>query len=786
MRGQGESKAMAECSTWIWSGKWGEREDKVPTQVLFRKRIEIDGEVEKADLRISADSRYKLYVNGVLVEAGPCKGDGQIWFYDQVSIKSYLKKGENVLAAAVLRFPLGPSKGNQSMVGTHIPGLFLEGRVLEKGGRCLELSADQSWKCVIDHGTSFVREAPGFAPLHFYEDVTPKRELRRWKEKGFDDRDWEEARPYERGLIRDAVSPGNLNPRPIPYMRRNRGRFKEIMAVRSSLSSRQQWEQMLLGTGMVEIGPEREEIVEIHGGEELCGYLHLAVEGGTGARIRILQSESYVQKDGTSKDGKPLKADRLDVESGILQGYEDVYHPCGDGTKAVPEEYETFWFRTFRFIRLEIVTGRDRLRIRDFYYEETGYPLDIKTHVETSDSSLQAVWDISARTLRRCMHETYMDCPFYEQLQYVMDSRAQILFTYQVSMDDRLARKCMDDFKRAQRYDGLLCSAYPNTRPNVIPGFSIFYVWMLHDHMMYFGDKELIRFHMPAVEQVLAYFYRSRAEEGYVGKTGGFYRQAKFWSFIDWVPRWKVGVPNAAKQGAVTMESLLYLIGLEKAAGLAVFLGREEQAREYRKTAGEVRESVRRFCVDEEGQIMDGPGFAEYSQHCQVFGVLSGVLDKDTGRKNLLETLRNREQYAQCTVSMALYLFRALEITGLYEETRECWNIWRRMVDNHMTTVAESDEYPRSECHAWGALALYELPGVVLGIGPAAPGFEKIRVHPVPGYLDWARGEGITPKGKVYVEWEKKDQKELSVTVRANREVMERIVKEKEIHYEEE
>ena len=74
----------------------------------------------------------------------------------------------------------------------------------------------------------------------------------------------------------------------------------------------------------------------------------------------------------------------------------------------------------------------------------------------------------------------------------------------------------------------------------------------------------------------------------------------------------------------------------------------------------------------------------------------------------------------------------------------------------------------------------------MLGIGPAAPGFEKIRVHPVPGYLDWARGEGITPKGKVYVEWEKKGQEELSVTVRANREVMERIVKEKGIHYEEE
>ncbi len=775
---------MAQDSKWIWSGSWGAKEDEVPTQVLFRREIEIDRAVDTADVKISADSRYKLYVNGVLAEAGPCKGDGQIWFYDQVSIKPYLREGNNVLAAAVLRFPMHPSRGNQSMVGTYFPGLFLEGSIVEEGGTSLDISADREWKCIIDERTSFVREAPGFAPLHFYEDVTEKREVRTWKEPGFDDSGWERACPYERGLIRDAVSPGNLNSRPIPYMRRSKGRFQEIMAVRKSETSKEQWQQMILGAGRVEIGPEKEEIVELHAGEEMTGYLHLVLEGGTGARIRILQSEAYVQRDSAGKSGRPVKTDRMDAKSGVLTGYEDVYCPAGDGTEEKPEEYEPFWFRTFRFVRLWITTGQEGLTIRDFYYEETGYPLDIRAGVKTSDESLEAVWDISARTLRRCMHETYMDCPFYEQLQYVMDSRAQILFTYAASMDDRLARKCMDDFKRAQRYDGLLCSAYPNTRPNVIPGFAIFYVWMVYDHMMYFGDRNLVRYHMPGVEQVLAFFERSRTEEGYVGKTGGFYRQARFWSFIDWAPQWKVGVPNAAEKGAVTMESLLYLMGLEKGAALALFLGREEQAREYRETAEELRESVRRFCVDENGWVMDGPGFAEYSQHCQVFGVLSGVLDRETGRRNLLGTLRHRERYAQCTVSMALYLFRALEMTGLYEETKECWNVWRQMVNNHMTTVAESDDDPRSECHAWGALALYELPAVTLGIRPAAPGFEKIRVCPMPGYLDWAGGEGLTPKGTVSVEWKRGGRKRIDVTVKAKREVMERIVREEGFHYQ--
>ena len=69
------------------------------------------------------------------------------------------------------------------------------------------------------------------------------------------------------------------------------------MAVRKSETSKEQWQQMLEGAGAVEIGPGKEEIVEIHAGEEMTGYLHLLLDHGPGARIQILQSESYVHKE---------------------------------------------------------------------------------------------------------------------------------------------------------------------------------------------------------------------------------------------------------------------------------------------------------------------------------------------------------------------------------------------------------------------------------------------------------------------------------------------------------
>lgn len=262
-------------------------------------------------------------------------------------------------------------------------------------------------------------------------------------------------------------------------------------------------------------------------GEEMCAFLRLGLAGGRGAEIELLESECYVLPDGT-------KGDRLDSVHGHLEGYTDRYTVAG----AENEVYEPYCFRTFRFLRVTIQTADEPLTLRFLDYEETGYPLSVKTAVDTSDKSLAPVWDISLRTLRRCMHETYMDCPFYEQLSYAMDTRAQILYTYAVSADDRLARRAIDDFRRAQRPDGLLNCSYPNVNVNVIPGFSMYYILMVHDHMLYFGDRALVKQNLPAIDRALGFFRAHLTADGLVDKTGGVNGRAPFWSFIDWAADW--------------------------------------------------------------------------------------------------------------------------------------------------------------------------------------------------------------------------------------------------------
>lgn len=821
-------------SNWIWSPCWDVQDKENPRLMLFRKKLELSEEPVEGKLCISADTRYKLYINGQLVQTGPSRGDNQVWFYDTVDVCTFLKKGINVVGVSVLRYPQDPAAGNHGMFRTSTPGLYVAGIIKDLRGSEYDLSADASWRCMTDRSVTFYREEERFAPLVIHEHAYGNRQIFGWKHAAYDDSSWEHAQAYKNIQMPQSVSPGNLMPRNIPFMYRKQRVFHDIIELRqlkdskedgidfaegrkentilghsqdrktflegrkentvsrhwqdrkaflegrkentepehlqdwkvflkgrkesTALGHLQDWKAFLKGEKEITVPGHSHVVVELDAGEEMTGYIRAAFAGGRDAEVSLLYSEAYVQDGVVGPERIPIKSDRRDNKHGHLQGYEDVYHVAGMGDWSQQEVYEPYWFRTFRFVRLSIRTAEESLTLCGLDYEETGYPLEIVSEVHTSDPSLDAIWEISARTLQRCMHETYVDCPFYEQLQYIMDARLQILYTYAVSADDRLARKCMDDLRRSQRYDGLLNCSYPNCNTNVIPGFSIYYILMVYDHMMYFGDRTLAEEHMPAIEQILHYFERHLTKEGYVEKIGGVNMEARFWSFIDWAAEWNdtSGMPPAGLDGSLTMETLLYIYGLQHSAALADFLDRTEMAEMYRDKACKAQTAVRTYCMGTDGMVQDGPGIDEYSQHCQVFALLTDTVDLETGRRNLLKTIKEAG-YTQCTVAMRFYLFRALEKAGLYAFTDRYWETWRNMVKMNCTTCVESEAYARSECHAWGALILYELPVIVLGVRPAQPGIKKVQIAPVLGYLTSASGAIKTPRGEIQVSWKMED-----------------------------
>ena len=102
----------------------------------------------------------------------------------------------------------------------------------------------------------------------------------------------------------------------------------------------------------------------------------------------------------------PVKTDRLDKVKGHLQGYQDVYEVGGYGEDETLETYEPFWFRTFRFIQLPHLYKGRAIDPETSGLRGNRISFEVKTHVEASDKDMKGIWEISERTLRRCMHET--------------------------------------------------------------------------------------------------------------------------------------------------------------------------------------------------------------------------------------------------------------------------------------------------------------------------------------------------------------------------------------------
>jgi hypothetical protein len=262
-----------------------------------------------------------------------------------------------------------------------------------------------------------------------------------------------------------------------------------------------------------------------------------------------------------------------------------------------------------------------------------------------------------------------------------------------------------------------------------IPAFSLYWVLMVHDHMVHYENVGLVRRYLGTVDGILEHFARLLVE--HLGLVGRFERAEESWAFVDWVAggKWMtpaegfkgMGVPPAYFGcGAATVHSLLYAVALLRAAELAECVGRVGVAEEYRGRAEALNAAVRRHCFDPEtGLFTDGPGSADRSQHAQVLAVLSGAAREGEAAALMRRAVLDRERYGlvRTSLAMAFYVFRAASLAGVYEELwEEMIRPWGVMLDQNLTTWAEFETNPRSDCHGWSATPIYEIVREVAGV----------------------------------------------------------------------
>ena len=233
---------------WIWTPEWTAEDDREPRIVYFRKSFLIQDLPASRRIRITADSRYKLYINGRFVQKGPQKAlDLREWFVDTAELAPFLQQGLNVIAVEVLRYPspdfsFAAHNYNDSLLRTQIPHLYVQDAIREERP---SLAGRYGWRCRINRDVRICGGNAHLEPIHVQEDVAATSAFAGWKRTEFDDGDWAGASVRLLFDVPMADAPGNLVPRTIPPMAYTEKRFESVSAVRQGGDILRDWQALI-------------------------------------------------------------------------------------------------------------------------------------------------------------------------------------------------------------------------------------------------------------------------------------------------------------------------------------------------------------------------------------------------------------------------------------------------------------------------------------------------------------------------------------------------------------
>lgn len=728
----------------------------------FRKDVDLTAVPADYVVHVTGDNRYKLYVNGTLVSLGPAKGDATHWNYETVDLVPWLKPGKNVIGALV--YHEGPSKpDSQASVSV---GFLLQGE-----GNARKLFTDRTWKCLKDDAYSPLRvSVSGYYVAGPGEQVDFSRKAEDWLTASTED--WLDARQGPAGEPKNVMSSNqgdghNLVPSPLPQMERTE---QPLATVRKAEGVKVP-AAFLSGNAPLTIPANTKAEILLDNGVLTNAYFNVKVDGGQGARLAVGYAEALYIPDPNSP-APPTEAqlasipeeyrnfaraprtvgkgNRDEIDGKIFVGREDVLLPDGK-----PHAWTTLAWRTYRYVRIQVETKDEPLTIGSVSGTFTGYPFQLASHLDSDDAELQKILETGWRTARLCAVETYMDCPYYEQLQYLGDTRIQALVTLYNSADDRLVKNFLHLADISRNADGITKSRYPTTIPQYIQPYALSYIYAMHDYLMYGKDTQFVLDLVPGAEQILGYFRRYQQEDGRVKNLPG-------WNFSDWVndsPDWNYGAPLKGADGCSINMDLQLLLAYQMMADMEDVRGNAWQAGEYRKEAERIAAAVKKaYWNPTRGLFADRAEQDHYSQHGNALAILAGIVDDP---KALAEKLLSDKSLNQCTIYYKFYLHAAYVKAGLGDDYLNWLDTWRENIAMGLTTWGEDANVfgTRSDCHAWGASPNIELYRTVLGIDSDAVAFKRVRIEPHLGDLKEIGGTMPHPSGSVSVHYKMKGKK---------------------------
>ncbi len=713
----------------LWDANWIAPQGTTTGVVYFRKSFTLAEKPHRFVIHVSGDSRYRLFINGQYATEGPQISDLRHYRFESLDISELLKGGRNTLAIQVWNL------GEEAPVYQMSKRLAL----IVQGNDSLSavVNTDKTWKYQSEPYITPIHFGPGNPDLyyHYYAagpmDKISAGVLWDWEKTDFNDTAWKSASQLQRGtpFLKSEYGDAQweLLARSIPLMERS---YQSFQAVRKTSSA----ERKILPNMPFSIAANQKMTVLLDQQQMTTAFPEIITEKGKGSEVKVIYAESLYDD--------PKNKGHRDSVNAKIHGVYDLFYPDGGRDR----KFTTLSYRAFRYVQLEITTGSEPLTIQKIGSWFTGYPFQKIGMFKANDSELEKVFDVGWRTERLCSYETYMDCPYWERLQYIGDTRIQALVSYYVSGDDRLARNAISQFEWSMTYDGLTGSRYPSALPQYIPNYSLVWVLMVHDYMMYRNDPEYVKSFLPGIKRVMEHFRQYLTQDNMM-------QQQPYWDFIDHTFSTKK-VIEASHFKKLTTNSLFYAYTLSRAADIFAFFNENGQAQEYGILSQRIKDSVKKQCWDAKSEMYaDTPDKTSFSMHSNILAVLCGMKPGEDQQKLLKRIVANKG-ITQTTLYFDFYLARAMNQAGAGAMYFDMLSKWKDLLKEGLTTFPEG--VSRSDCHAWSASPDFEMAATFAGVEPQTPGFKKVILRPQLDKLMNVEAKVAHWAGEIHVILEKK------------------------------
>ncbi len=722
-------------------------------------------------LRISADSRYRLFIDGEFVDDGSVPSVP--WYQHYDSRRIHLDAGVHTIACIV--YHRGTDEESRA-------GLLAELEDTEGATVC---ATDGDWQAcpapAWNRNTYYFRmnkvapfqerfDANHLPPDWWQSDALP----------------WQPARvikPLQWTFRASETQPPIAGPwtklvqREIAFLRRRRQRPKTLLAVEECIDSPPRTHGDDLSLSLSEPGApiQRSTVVDperLLKGDGPC-ILACGMDDEDFADGRYdpcllfdfgTVLAAHVLLDVEANGGETIEIGFAPVlRRGHFYNVLETGFSCSFTLRPGRQELRNFHARGFRYLRLRLKRADQPIKLHALQIESVEYPYAETGTFAGADAELMTLDACCRRTLACCTQETWVDSPTRESGQFTGDSAAVFVdLALACHGETAMTRQFLRMAANSSRPNGLLNNvsnaiseaAGPET---TIPDFSLWWIRALWRYHEYSAAAALLRELFLSVQRIMQFNRQLPRCRGMVADVPG-------WLFIDWA--------QIERRGACGAYNGILVLACDAACRIAGAVGQPALAAEWSSFAEEIRSGMMALRRDDglfaDGFDGDGRPWPSVCEHVQALAMLLGLGSADA-LQELAQTLYTDgavNGIVECQPFFTHLVLQGLTRIGrrdlALQEIRRRWG--RRMLDRGANTTWEEwtiygrwyrdrfDGGHRTPSHAWSAGPAAFFRTGLCGLRILEPGCARIAIAPYLAEFDYCI-EYPLPQGALRVQW---------------------------------